>query len=308
MARSSSIRPICIGLGLCALDYIFQVESYPKLDDKIDALDFSCQGGGPVPTALCALSKFGVTTSFIGKCGSDHDGKLIAEELVKFGVGIEGLLIDGNTRTPRAFIVVERKSGKRTVILDRTETAAIMPDQINIDLIKSAKYLLIDGREAATARAAAIVCKNSGGEVVLDAGSPRKDIDTILPYVDHLVVSERFSSDFTKESDNEKAILMLAIRGFKSVVITSGPDGCVAANLKGEIFRQKAFEVEVVDTTGAGDVFHGAYIYGLIKNWELPKILKFASATAALKCQWLGGRNGIPELKAVESFLAKCQK
>ena len=113
---------MCVGLGLCALDYTFQVRNYPRLDDKIEAIAFTRQGGGPVPTALCSLSRLGVFTAFIGKCGKDVEGKAIRDELRRFGVNTSGLILDPDSRTPRAFIIVEKESGKRTVILDRTET------------------------------------------------------------------------------------------------------------------------------------------------------------------------------------------
>ncbi len=303
MAKLSSNKILCVGLGLCALDYSFLVDKYPRLDDKIDALAFSRQGGGPVPTALCVLSKLGVPAAFLGKCGKDDEGKAIRNELRRFGVNTSGLILDADSRTPRAFIVVEKESGKRTVILDRTECAAFSPEEFNINLIKKAKFLLIDGRETETSLTAALLMKKSGGEVILDVGSPRKNIGEILPHVDHLVVSNRFSIDFTQEVDPGRAALKLAHMGFKSVVITSGSKGCIAATLEGHFFQQEAFNIDVVDTTGAGDVFHGGFIYGLAQGWGLPEILKFASATAALKCARLGGRRGIPELSEVEDFI-----
>ncbi len=303
MARSRSNRIECVGLGLCALDYTFVVDSYPRLDDKIDAISFSRQGGGPVPTALCTLAKFGIGSAFLGKSGKDGDGKLLRDELRRFGVNVRYLFLDPDSRTPRAFVIVEKESGKRTVILDRTETSALSPDELNAAVIQRAKFLLIDGREPETSLTAALLARKTGGEVILDAGSPRKNIGDILPYVDHLVVSNRFSLDFTQEVDPGRAALKLAHMGFKSVVITSGRRGSIGATSDGELFQQEAFKVNVVDTTGAGDVFHGAYVYGLIQGWELPRILEFASATAALKCTRLGGRRGIPELEEVEALI-----
>jgi ribokinase len=303
MARSGSSRLICVGLGLCALDYTFQVYNYPALDDKIEATAFSRQGGGPVPTALCALSRLGVPVAFIGKCGRDTEGKTLRDELRRFGVNTSGLILDPDSRTPKAFVIVAKDNGKRTVILDRSETSALSADEFKFDLIKKAKFLLIDGRELETSQTAAMLMQKSGGEVILDAGSPRKNIGDILPYVDHLVVSNRFSIDFTQEEDPGNAALKLAHMGFKSVVITSGSKGCIGATADGLFSQQEAFDVDVVDTTGAGDVFHGGFIYGLIQGWDLPELLRFASATAAIKCTRLGGRRGIPDLGEVESFL-----
>lgn len=299
---------MCVGLGLCALDYTFQVHNYPRLDDKIETAAFTRQGGGPVPTALCSLSRLGVPAAFIGKCGKDTEGRAIRDELKHFGVNTSGLILDPDSRTPRAFIIVDKESGKRTVILDRTETSALSADEFKVDLIRKAKFLLIDGREVETSLTAAMLMQKSGGEVILDAGSPRKNIADILPYVDHLVVSNRFSIDFTQEVDPGNAALKLAHMGFKSVVITSGNRGCLGATPDGHFYQQEAFEVDVMDTTGAGDVFHGGFIYGLVQGWGMPEVLKFASAVAAIKCTRLGGRRGIPELGEVEEFIRKKEK
>lgn len=307
MARSSSNKPQCIGLGLCALDFTFAVQKYPRLDEKIEAAAFSRQGGGPVPTALCTLAKFGVKSAFVGICGADSDGRLIRDELKRFGVDTKRMILDPDSRTPRAFIIVDRESGKRTVILDRTESTALSPDELDIRYIRRADYLLIDGREPEASLTAAALVKKAGGEVIVDAGSPRKYFGDLLPFVDHLVASNRFSIDFTQEIDPGKAAIKLAHMGFKSVVITSGRKGCVGATPDGQLFQQDAFDVDIVDTTGAGDVFHGAYVYGLIQRWELPQILEFASAAAALKCTRLGGRRGIPEVDEVYELIESAQ-
>jgi len=302
MGRSSSKKFICAGLGLCAMDYSFLVKAYPAPDDKIDAVSFSKQGGGPVATALCTLGKFGVSSVFIGKCGDDSDGRDLKYELERFGVCTDSLILDKSSSSAKAFIIVDQKTGKRTVILNRNDTSPLSPDELDINLIESSKYLLLDGRESEASVAAAKIARNSEVEVILDAGSPRKEIDKLLPLVDHLVASHRFSFDYLNEIDPARAALKLTQLGFRNVVITSGADGCVGANSEGEVFRQGIFSVDVVDTTGAGDVFHGAFIYGLHKNWELREILKFSSAAAALKCKGLGGR-AIPELSEVENLI-----
>jgi len=303
MVRSSLAEPICVGLGICALDYIFFVDKYPHLDDKIDSQYFSRQGGGPVPNALCTLSRFGIKSSFVGKCGRDHDGTAIIEELKIFGVDTSHLTCDPDSRSARAFIIVEKQTGKRTIILDRLESSAVAPDEIPKDLIQSAKYLLLDGRDQEAAQTAAMIAKKADVDVVLDAGSARSGLGDLLPHVDHLVCSEKFSAHFTQEEDPGRAALKFVWTGFKSVVITCGAKGSVGATPEGELFEQDAFKVEMIDTTGAGDIFHGAYIFGLLQGWEMQKNLEFSSAAAALKCSRIGGRHGIPELTDVYSFL-----
>jgi sulfofructose kinase len=290
------------GVGLCALDYISIVGKFPGPDEKLDALHFSCQGGGPVPTALCALGHFGEKTSFIGKCGNDSEGKLIVAELKRFAVDTGGMVLDTYSRTPRAFIWVESETGARTVVLDRTEIADLAPEELSMDILSSCQFLLIDGRESKASLKAAHTAAKNGAQIILDVGSQRENIRELLPVVDYLVVSRKFAEPFAKETDPGKAAMKLLALGFKAVVVTLGEDGAVCA-AEGEFFYQQAFKVDVVDTTGAGDVFHGAFIYGLSKDWELPAIIEFSCAAASLKCRRIGGRQGLPSVDEVIQFI-----
>ncbi|MCD6163547.1 MAG: hypothetical protein J7K40_14195 [candidate division Zixibacteria bacterium] len=301
-SHSSNKDVFAVGVGLCALDYICLIEKYPGPDEKRDALQFSRTGGGPVPSALCAISHFGEKSSFIGKCGNDPEGRIVASELKRFDVDIQAMIFDTYSRTPRAFIWVDSHTGQRTVVLDRTEIADLTEAELNQDIIKSCRYLLIDGRENKACIAAAKIAKQNGAEVILDAGSPRENIQELLPLVDYMVVSKNFAENFTHEDEPGKAAIKLQKLGFKTVVITLGADGVICA-AEGKFFHQDAFKTEVVDTTGAGDVFHGAFIYGLGKNWDLPEVIEFSSAAAALKCQRIGGRQGIPAVDEVVQFI-----
>jgi len=300
--KPDSHKRLCLGLGLTVLDHTFLVDPFPRPDEKIEARLYSSQVGGPVPTALCVLARFGAQAYLLAKIGNDHEGRAVREALRSFGVSTSGLVLATGWRTPKAVIIVEESSGKRSVILTRLESPAFSPDDINISIANDARYLLLDGREAEAAIVLARLVRGGGGEVVLDIGSERRVPDELLGCVDHLVVSERFSRAFTGEADPERAALGLSLMGFKTVVITSGSDGCLGVNSVGELFRQTAFTVEIKDTTGAGDVFHGAYVYGLIQGWELPRTLEFSSAAAALKCTRIGGTSGIPELGEVFEF------
>ncbi len=301
-SNSSGEDYLAVGVGLCALDYICIVKNYPGPEEKHDALHFSRQGGGPIPTALCALSHFGEKTAFIGKCGDDPEGKDIRAELRRFGVDIKGMVVDSYSRTPRAFIWVDSNDGARSVVLDRTEISDLEPRELDIGLLRSCRYLHIDGRESTACLVAAKTARENGAVIVLDAGSPRENINELMPLVDHMIVSRNFAEKFTQQTEPGAAAMKLLGLGFKAVVITLGRFGAVCA-AGGDFFQQDAFEVDVVDTTGAGDVFHGAYIYGLGKGWDLPTVIEFSCAAAALKCKRIGGRLGIPTVDEVVQFL-----
>jgi sulfofructose kinase len=291
-----------LGFGVCPIDYLCTLKSYPDLDDKIEALESDVQGGGPVPTAMVTLSKLGKRAAFVGRIGDDQEGLFVKNQLEKEGVNTDYLIIDPKMKTPKAFIWVDKKTGKRTVVLDQPELKKTKPSELGfLDKLKI-KYLHLDARDININIFLAEWAKKIGAEVILDMGSLRENLKRLLPLVDYLVVSRRFALGYTKLPDPLKACRKLLTEGFKAVVITLGEKGAVGG-ARGNVFRMPGYKIKVVDTTGAGDVFHGAFIYGLLENWELKKIIKFSNACAALKCTELGGRAGIPTLNQVKNFL-----
>jgi sulfofructose kinase len=300
--NSREIKFDCLGFGVCPLDYLLLLKSYPRLDEKIEAKEVSIQGGGPVPTAMATLAKLGAKVCFVGKAGDDAEGQKVLENLKKEGVNTDYLIVDRQSNTAKAFIWIDEKTGKRTVVLDQTKIRPTKKSELLfLDKIKT-KFLHLDFREPEINIFLAKWAKKQKAEVILDMGSLRDDVEKIFPLVDYLVVSKRFAHSYTKSNDLFKASNILMKKGFKCVVITAGEEGSVCAT-PDRIFHKPAFKVKVKDTTGAGDVFHGAFIFGLLKNWDLERIIEFSNACAALKCTQLGGRTGIPTLLEVEKFL-----
>jgi sugar/nucleoside kinase (ribokinase family) len=253
---------------------------------------------------MAIMAKLGAEVAFMGKIGDDYEGMVIRSELEKFGVDVDYLLINENVKSLKAFIWVDKNSGKRTVALDKTGMTPVRPKEISYLKGVSFEYLHLDGRDIDASIFLAKKAKKDGSRVVLDLGSLRENVEELFPLVDYLVVSREFAYDYTHLQDLSQACLELKKIGFKCVVITLSEKGCVwTDSLKVNYFP--GFKLEVVDTTGAGDVFHGAFIFGLLKKWKMEKIIEFASACAALKCRKLGGREGIPSLKEVKDFLKK---
>ncbi|MBN1350887.1 sugar kinase [candidate division KSB1 bacterium] len=292
----------CVGFGLCASDYLCLLPEYPALDQKTELIAFAKNGGGPVPTAMVTLARLGARSAFIGKVGDDAEGRYIIDELQKEGVDTGGVRIDPESATPQAFIWIDNPSGKKTIALNRTGISAFKATELNERLICSGRILHLDGREVEPSLLAAECARKAGRTVVMDVGSLRPRIESLLSMVDYPVVSENFVLQYFGRIDHAQAAEKLLQFGCSAAVVTCGNRGCFGATKSGIIF-QPAFDVNVVDTTGAGDVFHGAFIYGLLQKWELASTLRFASAVAALKCTQLGGRTGIPNLEGVESFL-----
>lgn len=297
----------CVGIGICAVDYLCLLSHFPTLDEKLEVEQFSFQGGGPVPTALVTLARLGAKTSYIGIIGDDDNGKFLLKQFEQEGIDISAVIVDKNSITNQAFIWIDKGSGEKTVVLNENSISALSPNEISIKHVTSTRYLLIDGRETEATLAAINWAKEAGVEVVLDAGSPRKKMEQILKLVEYPIVSKNFCHFYLKAGSYEEGLEKLLKTGAKSAVITCGANGCYGAD-NSEIIYQPAFDVKVVDTTGAGDVFHGAFIFGLLQNWSLTENLKFAAASAALKCNQIGGRVGIPSLKEVKKFLNDKEK
>jgi sulfofructose kinase len=314
MARLNSSDRIefdCIGFGMNVVDYLSILDPYPGLDEKVEVTESSMQGGGPVPTAMATLARLGLKVAYIGKVGDDPEGKFIKAELEKEGVNTDYLMVDKIGKTSHAFIWVDKGSGKRTVALDKTKSNHVERNEFTFMNSIFTRFLHLDARQPEIDIFLSRWAKKLGAEVSLDVGSLRSGVESVFPFVDHLIVSKRFACGFTGLTDPFSACERLMKEGFETVVVTIGEDGCVYASARkprmsggqNQVLRSPGFPVRVVDTTGAGDVFHGAFIYGLLNKWDLEKTAQFACATAAMKCTKLGGRAGIPSLVEVTNFI-----
>ncbi|NMB74169.1 MAG: hypothetical protein GYA21_03465 [Myxococcales bacterium] len=292
-----------VGVGHCAADYLGVVESYPQLDTKTELSQFSMQGGGPVATALVTLSALGVETSFIGKISDDEFGRFIHQGLREAGVDTRGLVIEPGYISPFSFIAVESGSGKRTVFWTRGDLPPLRPDEVRLDVLETARVLHVDGLAIEAQLHAARHARSRGISVVFDAGSPREGMDDLLKLCDVLVASERFAAEYGGGALGE-SLKALRARGPKTVVITIGADGSVGMEGE-ETYVVPAHAVEAVDTTGAGDVYHGAFIFGMLRGMKFRERMHFANVAAALKCRSLGGRAGIPSLEEIDRELGE---
>ena len=295
-----------VGLGCCCLDFLGVLPRLPELDEEIQLLETSQQGGGEVATALVALAQLGSSVTFIGKVGDDPIGNFITEDFNRYGVDSKHLSIEPGKISLSAFVLVDKQSGKRTILAGTKTTSDVDPDQIPVELIQQAKFLHLDGSSRAAALQAACLARKAGTPVVLDADVLAYDaqIHELIEQTDIVIASQAFAELFTKTQDVNRAMDTLLRHGPSTVVITLGDQGSLTESA-GNRFHTTAFDVDVVDTTGAGDVFHGAFIHGMLQSWELAKVLEFASAVAAIKCTQLGGRQGIPSFQQTLNFLSQ---
>ncbi len=290
-----------IGLGIASLDFIGVAATAPLLGAKQPLDQWIEAGGGPVATALVTLARLGMSPCMISAVGDDGYGAKIIADLQRAGVDTQSMQIyPGGSHL--AFVLAEPGQDRRTVWWHNDPTVL---ERITLDpnLLTVGRALLIDTHLPELALPAAQLMQRAGGLVMIDAERLKESTLTLLPYCDVQIVSARFGREATGLSDPAQAAAALHARYGKLVVVTAGVQGswCVSAS---ESFHTPAFTVDVRDTTGAGDVFHGAFLYGLLQGWPLRRVARFASASAALKCRAFGGRAGIPQLDEVLALLA----
>ncbi len=281
------------GLGQCCLDYIGKVKSYPPADSKCEFTNMVIQGGGPVATALVALSRWGVSCAFAGVIGDDLFGEMIRSSLENEGVDCSGLLVRKGFDSQYSFIVAEPGIGRRTVFWRRPTGLPPSPEEIDYEMLQRAKVFHTDGLFTEASIAACRAAKEAGLEVVVDAGSLREGMLDLAKLSDYFLAGEPFAKSFVVDGTPLDACRKLLDFGPRVVGVTLGPRGYVAV-AGGRIIEKPAYEAEAVDTTGCGDVFHAGFIYGLLEKWDVEKSLDFAAWAAAMVSEKIGGRTGIP--------------
>jgi sulfofructose kinase len=292
-----------VGIGYSALDHLGIVEHLPSENTKLEMKDFTIQGGGPAATAMVALRRLGLMVSFIGKIGADDFGARMIEELRREDVDVSAVVVERGATSQYAFIMVNANTAARTILWTRGNVSRMKPSEVNLALVAAARGLFIDDLEPEAALAAARTAKARSIPVLIDAGSLRDGIRELLPYCDHIIASELFAEQISGGRGLQAALEAIRSFGPESSVVTLGEKGCVFFSGR-DVIEVPGFAVKAVDTTGAGDVFHGAYLFGMLQGWDVLRACIFANAVAALKCRRLGGRTGIPSLPEALAFLA----
>jgi sugar/nucleoside kinase (ribokinase family) len=293
-----------VGMGLNSVDFLSVVPKFPAPNSKMEMLRFSKQGGGQVATAMVALSRWGVKTKYIGKVGEDELGQFSLHSIRQEGVDVSSVTIEPNATNQFAMIIVDGSTGDRTILWNRDKRLMYREGELRREKVCSGKLLQLDGHDIHAALQCARWAKGEGIPIVIDLDKIGPLTSELIKEIDFLITSSTFPLRYTGISDQKKALLELQKHTSGFVCATLGQEGAVAL-VNGELLHVKGFEVNVVDTTGAGDVFHGGFLYGLLQNWELLEILRFANAVAALKCRDLGGRKGIPFLEEAQRFLSQ---
>jgi sugar/nucleoside kinase (ribokinase family) len=294
-----------VGVGLNAIDHLCTVPAFPTFNSKQQMAGYACQPGGQVATAMVALQRWGCRTSYIGTFGDGIIGELSRRSLAEEHVDVSGAVQRRGVANQMAVILVDQASGERTVLMHRPPALVLQPDEVRHDLVTAGRVLHVDGYDLDAALTAAAWAHEAGMPVVVDLDTRVGAVERLVAISDAVIVSQEFAEQFTGIVEPARAIERLAAATDAPLVaITLGDAGVIARSRLG-IVTVPAYAVRCVDSTGAGDVFHAGFIYGLLRDWPLERALRFANAAAALKCTQVGGRSGIPTVAAAEELATR---
>ena len=292
----TSLPDRVVGIGEVCLH---QIGVGPRSRESVVELTrFSVQAGGAVGTALATACIFGAQARYFGRLSDDEFGTMILKGLRDFGVETSFVLTEPEKTSPVSFTLVDDQTARRLVRFTRGNISELEPGELPKGLLDGAGLLLIDGRAPAVQAAAAERARTLSIPILLDARHLGPGMGELLGLCDIVVGSERFAAEVSHSSDMGRSLVELTKMGPRMAVLTLGEEGAIG--LEGEkLVRQSAIEVELQDTSGASDVFRGAFAYALVQGWSLERCLPFANAAAGLNCRHLGGLAGIPSLAEV---------
>lgn len=292
---------VCFGYNSC--DILCLMKNYPKPNTKIRLDRLIREGGGQAATAAYALRRMGLSTRYVGKFGETPEGDFARDSLVRAGIDVAGSMVARDTQNQVAVIWIDQTTSERTIAYIREPGLEIQPQEVDRGAVTAGSLLLADGHNLPATIQVARWAREAGIPVVLDVERSLPETPELLDLGDYLLCDEAFPAAYTGEHNGERALRAIRDRHRSAFVsMTMGPYGSLAL-VGDEIMHTPAFEVEVVDTTGAGDVWHAGFTAGVIWQWEIEECLRLAAAASAMKCRRLGGRAGIGDRDEVLSFL-----
>jgi sulfofructose kinase len=291
-----------VGVGLNASDTLIRLPHYPALGSKVEFRSAEILPGGQVATAVAACQQWGLRTRYVGKLGLDDAATIHRAEFER--LGIEAHLFTAPGCASQQAIILIDDAGERTVLWKRDNGLTLRPEELRREWITEARALHVDGHDTAAAAVAAGWARAAGVLVIADLDDLYPGVEALLGNIDYLITSRDIPGRLVGETELRQSLPALRSRyGCRLSAATLGQDGVLAWD--GTKFHYApAFRVQPLDTTGAGDIFHAGFIYGLLQGWPLPRQLDFACAAAALNCTAAGARGGIQCVEAIETLIA----
>jgi sulfofructose kinase len=314
MARKSKDRskprsknPVVVGVGINATDTVIRLPHFPTLDSKVEITSAEVKAGGQVASAMVACQRWGLGVRYVGKVGDDAAGRFQMEEMRREGVEAHWITAPGRA-SQSAFILVDEPSGERTVLWKREPGIALEPGDIQREWISGAAALLVDGHDTTAAAQAARWAREDNIPVLADFDNRYPGVEVLLQFADFPITSKDFPERLTGERELLKSLPMIFAK-FKCRLTgaTLGRLGVLVWDGT-QFLLCPGFRVNAIDTTGAGDIFHGAFLYGLVQGWEVKETLEFGCAAAALNCEALGARGGIRPIAEIDKLRREGQR
>jgi sulfofructose kinase len=294
-----------VGFGLNAVDHLIVVPEYPAFDTKVRFIGYEMSAGGQTASAMVSLQRLGLKTAYAGRFGSDEDGRFGLRAIEYEGVNLDFAETIEGADNQIAFIIIDSRSGERTIIWDRDERLSYRPDEAPLDLAGRGHVLHLDAHDPPACAVMARAARDAGAIVTADIDNIYQGLPELLPLIDVLITSAEFPHRLTGISDERASLVEVKARyGCAIVGTTLGVRGALIY-CNGEFIASPAFEVPggCRDTTGAGDAFHGGFIYGMLSGEDLETCMKLGNAVAALKCRSLGSRAALPTADELKEFL-----
>ena len=291
-----------VGMDYPCVDLNVNVDTMPKPNGAMRINNLSWQGGGKVASGIVTAARLGASCAIFGVVGDDRYGAFCKKDFEDHGIDTSHLIMRENTRTALDIVLSDKETMGRSMVFYPGTIRRLTGDEIPVDDLKNTKYFFMAGVNP-VAKKSAKIAKEHGAKIFIDADSYSEELAAYIPSIDIFVASEfvyngMFDND--RYEDNCRSVMK---QGPEIVVFTFGERGAVGMSRDG-FFTVPAYQVDVVDTVGAGDDFHGAFLAGLLQpDWGLTYITQFASAVSAIKCTRIGGRAGIPDMKTTLKFM-----
>ena len=292
-----------VGIGACVFDTLYNIPSYPKEDTKMRATASKPAGGGPVATGLVAAQKLGEQTAYIGVLSDDNGGVFLKKDFEKYGVGTDLIEVKSGYRSFASVLWLSADTTARTCVFDKGDLPALVLNDAQVEAIKNAEILMVDGNEMDAAVEAAKIARANGTKVLYDCGGLYAGVERLLAHTDIMIPSEEFSLGHTgAETAEEAAKKLYDTYHPEVVVVTQGKKGGIIYDGK-EIVSYPIYPAVVVDSNGSGDVFHGAFAAAVCKGYGYLKCCHFSSAVSGLKCTGVGARESVPNFETVKNYM-----
>jgi sugar/nucleoside kinase (ribokinase family) len=303
---SPGTRPFDVaGLGLNSVDLVAVVAEYPALNSKQRLQRVARLPGGQIATAMATCARLGWRARYIGRFGSDDLGAISRDSLEREGVDISASATMPGITNQFAVILVDARTGERTVLWDRHPALNMEPADVPRDAVTSGRLLIVDCHQTAASAQAARYARAAGVPTIIDVEKVRPGIGDLLQNIDAIIAAEEFPTALTGHEHLGEALRIIGRESGASLVcVTLGAKGSLAW-CNGREIVTPAFPVDCVDSTGAGDCFRGAFAAACLRvpHGEIEDVLSYANAVAALNCRALGSRGGLPTSDEVEQLM-----